>query len=159
MKIIFALLGLLLLIVIAFTFSQNFFKNSLSLFGTKPTVTINKAIFTLDIAKTPTQKQIGLSEKTSISSTYGMLFPFEKPDSYAFWMRDMKFPIDIIFIRDNKIVTIYDNVPVPADPNSTNLPLYQPEEPADKVLEIQAGTAKKYNFKKGDQVTFQNLPK
>jgi uncharacterized membrane protein (UPF0127 family) len=73
-------------------------------------------------------------------------------------MKNMKFPIDIIFIRDNKIVTIHQNVPAPKSP-ADNLPLYQPSEPADAVLEITAGLSQKNGFTKGDTITFKNLPK
>lgn len=154
MKIILGLGGLLVLLIVAFLFTQNFF----GVFGNKATAMIRNQTFTLDVVKTPKEKQVGLSEKTSIPTNYGMYFPFEKADYYAFWMKNMKMPIDIIFIRDNKIVTIHDSVPAPKS-ESDNLPLYQPDEPADAVLEITAGLSKKNGFAKGDTVTLKNLPK
>lgn len=154
MKIILGLGGLLLLLIIAFLFTQNFF----GFFGNKATATIKNQTFSVDIAKTPKEKQIGLSEKKSIPANYGMYFPFEETDYYAFWMKNMKLSIDIIFIRDNKIVTIHDSVPAPTA-DSDNLPLYQPDEPSDAVLEITAGLSKKYGFAKGDTITLKNLPK
>lgn len=154
MKIILGLGGLLILLIIAFLFTQNFF----GVFGNRATATIRNQTYSIDVVKTPKEQQIGLSEKSSISANYGMYFPFEKADYYAFWMKNMKLPIDIIFIRDNKIVTIHDSVPAPTS-DSNNLPLYQPDEPADAVLEITAGLSKKYGFAKGDTITFKNLPK
>jgi uncharacterized protein len=122
----------------------------------KPTVTINDQVFNLEIAKTDVGKQIGLSAKEKLDENAGMLFPFETPSYYSFWMKDMKFPIDIIFIKDSRIVTIHKNAKPPANPNDSP-PIYNPTEPADTVLEINAGLSEKYNFKEGDVVTFENL--
>lgn len=155
MKIILGLGGLLLLLIVAFLFTQNFF----GVFGIKPMVIVKNQTYVVDVVKTPKEKQIGLSAKTSIASNYGMYFPFDKADYYAFWMKDMKFPIDIIFIRENKIVTIHDSVPAPKEGDTDNLPLYQPDEPADAVLEITAGLAKKNGFAKGDTITLKNISK
>lgn len=154
MKIILGLGGLLILLIAVFLFTQNFF----GFLGTKATATIKNQTYTIDVVKTPKQKEMGLSGKNSIATNYGMYFPFEKADFYAFWMKKMKFPIDIIFLRDNKIVTIHDSVPFPTS-DTDNLPLYQPDEPADAVLEISAGLSKKNGFAKGDTVTLKNIPK
>lgn len=154
MRIVFGIIGLLLLLIVAFFFSQRF----LGVLGTKATATIKNQTFSIDVAKTAKEKQTGLSGKTSIPTNYGMYFPFDKSDYYAFWMKQMKFPIDIIFIRDGKIVTIFQNVAVPTT-NSDNLPLYQPDEPANAVLEVSAGLSQKYGFTKGDTVILKNLPK
>lgn len=154
MKIILGLGGLLVLLILAFLFTQNFF----GVFGNHATVMVKNQTFSVDVAKAPKEKEIGLSEKKSIAANYGMYFPFDKADYYAFWMKNMKFPIDIIFIRDNKIVTIHDNVSAPTS-DSDNLPLYQPSEPADAALEITAGLSKKNGFAKGDMIILKNLPK
>jgi uncharacterized membrane protein (UPF0127 family) len=65
-------------------------------------------------------------------------------------MKGMRFPIDIIWINDNKIVDISKNVPV-----STNSILftYAPKEPVNQVLELNAGVSNRYNFQIGDSVT------
>ena len=80
-----------------------------------------------------------------------MLFPFEKPGYYSFWMKNMKFPIDIIFIKSGKIVTIHKDVMPPKNLTDA-LPIYNPKEPADTVLEINAGLSEDYKFKEGDEV-------
>ena len=59
--------------------------------------------------------------------------------------------IDIIFSRDDKIVTIYKNVDFPKNGNK-NLKTYKPDVPSDMVFEVNAGISDKYNFKKGDSV-------
>ena len=85
-----------------------------------------------------------------------MLFPFEKADYYSFWMKNMKFPIDIIYINKNHIVTIHQNIKPPKT-KEESLPIYKPEDPSDTVLEINAGLSEKYKFKKGDTVKTENL--
>ena len=122
----------------------------------KPLAVINNHAFNLYVAKTSKDQQIGLSKYDSLPQDFGMIFIFEKPDYYRFWMKNMKFPIDILFIKDNRIVTIYQNVPSPRSQNE-NLLIYQPKSKADMVLEIQAGLSQKYNLKEGDDVKLKNL--
>lgn len=118
----------------------------------KSTVTISGHTFYVTVAKTEQQKEEGLSVKSSLPQDQGMLFPFDTPAFYAFWMRNMKFPIDIIYIANKKIVTIYSNVPAPKNSTET-LPIYKPHQPADTVLEINAGLANTYHFTVGTPVT------
>ena len=116
-----------------------------------PQATINNHIFNLEIVKTNNERAIGLAKYKNILQNFGMLFLFEKPNYYSFWMKNMKFPIDIIFIKNNKIVTIFKDVPMPKS-NNGSLPIYQAQELSDTVLEINAGLSDKYNFKNGDTV-------
>jgi uncharacterized membrane protein (UPF0127 family) len=67
-------------------------------------------------------------------------------------MKDMLFPIDIIWIKDFKIVDIASNVLPEGAKNILELKVYYPKDKADKVLEINAGLAEKYGFKIGDEV-------
>lgn len=147
-------IGIMFAIFIAFIFIQfNPFGKTASTTGANPsTVTINDQTFNVSIAETEEEKQKGLSGIDSLPMNEGKLFMFEKPDLYAFWMKDMKFPIDIIFINGDTIVSITEN----AKPVETgDLPTYQPTEPSDKALEINAGLSKKYNFKPGDKVAIE----
>jgi hypothetical protein len=112
-----------------------------------PQATIDNHIFNLELAKTDKEKEIGLAKYKNIPQNFGMLFPFEKAGYYSFWMKNMKFPIDIIFIRNSKIVTIFRNVPAPKS-NNESLSIYKPNELSDTVLEINAGLSEKYKFQK-----------
>ena len=120
-----------------------------------PTAKINNRSFKLYVAKSEKDKQVGLSKYKSLDNTKGMVFSFGKDNYYPFWMKEMKFPIDILYINDGKIVTIYKNVPTPK--NTANPPIYNSTEPADTVLEVNAGISQKYNFKEGDKVSFSNI--
>lgn len=117
------------------------------------TVTIDTHSFLVTTAKTQTEQEKGLSGLNSLSPSHGMVFLFDHPDYYGFWMKDMKFPIDIIFIHNKKIVTIYNRVPffLP-DTSTSSLPVYKPSEPADVVLEVSAGLAEQYHFSAGENV-------
>lgn len=157
MKLIIGLFILLLIIIGGVYYTQNGFTFPLS-FQKTVVVTIKDHQFKPTIAKSDKEKEIGLSTKTSIDDNSGMLFIFDKSDYYAFWMKNMKFPVDIIFINKNRIATIHSNVKVPAsDTKDENIPIYKPEEPADKVLEIKAGLSDKYSLKKGDEVKIEGL--
>lgn len=143
-KIIFILLVFFVLIVIGLL------QGGLSIFK-NPTAKINNQTFKLEVAKTEEEKQIGLSKHKKLSEDKGMIFIFDKPSYYSFWMKDMKFPIDILYINGDRIVTIYESQQVGSPI------VVSPSEPSDKVLEIKAGLAKKYKIKLGDKVTFKNL--
>jgi uncharacterized protein len=158
MKKILLTLALLLLIVGGIYITQGYMKEgkTLSLFKKTPVITINNHSFKVSVAASQKELEIGLSEAKSLSESQGMIFIFEKPDHYSFWMKNMKFPIDIIYINQDKIITIKDNVAPPKDNNEIPS-IYTPDEPSNKVLEIKAGLSKKYKFKKGDKVTYENL--
>lgn len=151
MKIVLGLFALLLIIVVGAKFSMDYLANNPNPFIKTPTATINNQAFKLYVAKSEKEKEVGLSGKDSLPQDYGMYFPFEKPDYYSFWMKNMKFPIDMIFLSNNRIVTIYENLEPPSQ-DLKSPPLYKSSEPADAVLEINAGLSKKYNIKVGDEI-------
>ncbi len=154
-KIIISFL-ILFIVILLITLSGNIFVKNPSFLKPSARITINKQVFNLLLAKTAKEKQVGLSQKKSLPSDYGMVFAFEKQGYYSFWMKDMKFPIDIIFIKNKKIVTIYDSAKPPSSKNES-LIIYQPTETADTVLEINAGLSKKYGFKRGMEVKYENF--
>lgn len=151
---IIVIFGIALLIFAAIVFYQFSTKspNSLDTLPSKK-VTIGNQVFTVGVATTSAQQQIGLTGSASLPQNEGMLFVFDTPDYYNFWTKNMKFPIDIIFIKDGKIISINED----AKPVSQNMApeYYQPENPVDEVLEINSGLIKKYNIKKGDNVSIQ----
>jgi hypothetical protein len=116
-------------------------------------VTINNQLFNVEVVKSDKDRQIGLTKYKAIKDNQGMLFVFDNPDLVSFWMKNMKFPIDIIFIKDDTIVSIVENVPMPT-PN-TETTTYKPDAPVNYVLEINDGLVKKHNIKKGDIVKIE----
>lgn len=111
-------------------------------------------LLTVEVADTPSLRTQGLSGRKEMAQDHGMLFIFEKEEVYSFWMKDMHFPLDFIWIRDDVVADISKNVPVPETDDERFLPTYTPSVPVDKVLEINAGIANELGIKVGDKVTF-----
>ncbi len=122
-------------------------------FSKKAEAKINNTTFTLDVADTIKKREQGLSGRKSLGEKQGMLFVFDAPTIPSFWMRDMKFPLDILFLNSNKIITIYENVQILDKKTTPQGVFYQPTSPSDKVIELNAGSVKKYNIKVGQDVT------
>lgn len=119
-------------------------------------VTINDISVPVQVVDTEIKRREGLSNKPPLEEGHGMLFVFPNENVRGgFWMKEMYFDIDIIWINDGEISQIHENVPAPENPNAPahELPLYIPNDPYDFVLEMNAGSANKYGFEVGDQVT------
>jgi uncharacterized membrane protein (UPF0127 family) len=102
------------------------------------------------VATTTEAQERGLGGRESIGSDESMLFVFGTADAYSFWMKDMKFPIDIFWVDEFKhIVFIKENALPESFPES-----FTPNSPAKYVLETQSGFAKKNDVKIGDSVLF-----
>jgi uncharacterized protein len=110
-------------------------------------VAIEGKNFNVELADTAEKRQKGLGGHDSICEDCGMIFIFPTPGNYSFWMKDMKFPLDIIWISDGKIVYIAKNV----SPDFKGI--INPKSSADKVLEINAGICDKYGIKEGSEVS------
>ncbi len=108
---------------------------------------INGEKIKVEIADSPSERKKGLSNRESLAANTGMLFLFKKKDDYSFHMKDMKFPIDLVFIRGNEVIGIIKNLRVPdGDGYIAN---YLPPAEFDKALEINAGEAEKLGIKRG----------
>ena len=106
-----------------------------------------------EVAKTMLERAKGLSHRESLASDEAMLFIFDKPDYYQFWMKDMNFPIDIIFINEGKIIDIKKSIP-PAEEDG-NIERYPPIDPALYVLETPAGISEEHGFEIGTPVEIE----
>jgi uncharacterized membrane protein (UPF0127 family) len=115
-------------------------------------VTVNGIKLVTDIAANEEQKTKGLAVKDHLNENEAMLFAFATPGNHAFWMKDMKFPIDIIWMDANKTVVHVENSLDPCSPVSC--PIYQPNSNSLYVLETVAGFANKYNITEGTKVGF-----
>ena len=118
----------------------------------KINVTVNGVPLVADLAITGEQRSKGLAVKDSLAENESMLFYFPKANEYAFWMKNMKFPIDIIWLdTDRKVIHIeYSLEPCDSDA----CPLYKPEGKTQYVLETVAGFAQKYDVTEGTVVEF-----
>ena len=115
----------------------------------KGEVEVGDKILQVDIADDDCKRTLGLSGKQSLNDI-GMLFVFEKAENYSFWMKDMNFPIDIVWIDDTfSVVGIEKNLSPSTYPKS-----YGREYKALYVLEVQANFSEKNNIKITDKITF-----
>jgi uncharacterized membrane protein (UPF0127 family) len=101
-------------------------------------------------------RAMGLMFRSSLPTDQGMLFIFEQSDFHGIWMKNCKFPIDILWLDDQKaIVHLEESVPVcKADP----CPVYQPLRKASYVVELNAGQARREKAVVGKSLDFQ-LPR
>ncbi|MDO8618557.1 MAG: DUF192 domain-containing protein [Candidatus Daviesbacteria bacterium] len=117
-------------------------------------IKINDQEFKVEIADNADSRRKGLSGRESLATDSGVLFVYQTPDKYIFWMKGVRFPLDFIWINGSKVVDIIKNVPA-SDPNTSDdiLPRYGPNQPVDKILEVNSGFVDKYNINIGDQVS------
>ena len=113
------------------------------------TLKIGEEEFQIEVAKDNASRSRGLSGREYLASGQGMLFIFDTAGNHSFWMKGMKFPLDIVWIRDNRVIGFTENIPTS---NKLLPPAYYPPEPADRVLELNAGSVQKYNLQVGDLV-------
>ena len=118
-------------------------------------VTVAGHVFRAEIADTDAKKELGLGNRDSLSVDAAMIFPMGSLRRWVFWMKDMRFPIDIVWIADNSVVDISANAPVPS-PNSDPV-TFSPSDPADTVLELNAGDANRYGIRVGAGVQVRVL--
>lgn len=119
-------------------------------------VSVGGAGFGVELAITPDEQIQGLSDRPTLAPGSGMLFVYERQSRYSFWMKNMHFPLDIVWIGIRcTVVDVTLNAP-PPEPGQTldQLPLYSPVLPARYVLEINAGEADANGIRAGAPVKF-----
>lgn len=117
-------------------------------------VSIGDVTFTAELAANEARRAKGLGGRQSLGENEAMLFKFSGNGFHSFWMKDMVFPIDIIWIQDTVIVDIQKDAAIPISQNDSQI--YTPENQANNVLEINAGLVERYGFKIGDLVVIQS---
>ena len=149
MKLKLGILFLAVLIELSFLFFLNLKSNNQRLI-----LEINNQKIFVEIVSKPEDLVKGLSGREKLKENQGMFFIFESAGNYGFWMKDMKFPIDIIWIKDNKIVGFEKNIDPQIGVEEKDLKIYYPPEQVNEVLEVSAGVVDERGFKMGDLVSF-----
>lgn len=112
------------------------------------TMTVGDVTLRISIADEPAERTEGLSEVTSLGELSGKLFIFDESDYHGMWMKDMRIPIDIIWIDETlTVVHIEQNVTPDTYPA-----VFSPSVPARFVLETNAYFTDQYAVKVGDEV-------
>jgi hypothetical protein len=105
--------------------------------------------FTVEVAATPDQQELGLMFRRSLAPDRGMIFPYDPPQEVAFWMKNTWIPLDIVFIApDGRIARITHAQAMDITPLPSGVPI-------NAVLEIAAGRAAELGIKEGDLVSWQ----
>ena len=118
--------------------------------------TVGEHRFDLEVARTREEQRLGLMFRDPLPDGRGMLFPFDPPRPASFWMYNVTFPLDMVFMFDGEVVHIEDSVP-----GCSELPCpgYGPPQTTlvDSVLELNGGTADSLGLQVGDSVELNGL--
>jgi len=115
-----------------------------------PTVELKGQRYRIEIAEDDASRAHGLMDRTHMDDDHGMLFVFQDDAPRAFWMKNTKIPLDMLYFdADRRLVSVQHNVPpCVADP----CPAYSSGAPARYVLELNAGQAEKLGVSSGDEL-------
>lgn len=116
---------------------------------TRPTVILGNETFYVDIVLKEADRARGLSGRSGLATNEGLWFVFEEPARHAFWMKDMLFAIDIIWIDINGLVVHIEHGLTP----ETFPTIFTPSSDASYVLEVNSGTAERLSVSVGSVVT------
>jgi len=130
---------------------------TISAFGRKQEVAINSQTIIVEVVSKPADRERGLSGRTHLSVNEGMLFLFEAPGLHSFWMKGMQFPIDILWIHDDRVIGVTERIDPQIGVPESELAVLYPPEPVTRVLELAAGRAKLLGAKVGDRLTVRPL--
>ena len=111
-----------------------------------------KTVIDVRVADTDSKRDLGLSYFKNLPRNQGMLFLFDRPARYSFWMKGMNFALDMVWMKhlqgnNYQIVSITENATPASYPNT-----FSPKSAVDAVLEINAFTAKGFGFSEGGEV-------
>ena len=143
----FLVLGLIIVLGSFFLFFEQTLKKENKI----KIIKINDTSIEVEVVDTPETREKGLSDREALPESAGMLFIFDSPTQYGFWMKDMKFSIDIIWIDDKfTIIGIEKEV----SPN-TFPQIFSPDKDIKYVLELPAGSSSKYNIEIGTVIQYK----
>jgi uncharacterized membrane protein (UPF0127 family) len=121
-------------------------------FQNSATIRIASQSINARIAHTDDELAKGLSGTDALAEGEGMLFVFDKPGSWPIWMKDMNYPIDILWLDEShQVITIAANISPDTYPQE-----FRPSKPASFVLELPAGYARKYGIETGTVAAFRS---
>lgn len=127
--------------IIYFTFIQKEFSYD------KKNISVGNNQFAVEVADDLEKRSLGLGRRQSLCDDCGMFFIFPEQNLHTFWMKDMNFDLDILWLRNGKVVYIERNVS-----HLDQEKRYGSEELSDSVLEINAGLVDRLGIKVGDEI-------
>lgn len=128
---------------------ENIFRVILGL-PVKSVVSLGSQALVVELAQSPAQWEKGLGDRRELHGIDGMLFVFPQYHVPVFWMKNTLIPLDMIWLKDNVVVEITPDVPVPT---TSDLPTYSPAQQVNMVLEVPAGWSAANHLKPGDTLS------
>lgn len=120
-------------------------------FQPRTEVRVGSGVFQVKVAADPKAREVGLSSVEQLGPNEGLLMVFETEDKHGIWMKDMKVPIDIVWLDSSKkVIHIVTN----AAPELSTDHTFTPTKPAKYVLELRAGATAQFTVKIGDTADF-----
>ena len=116
----------------------------------------NQKKIVLEFADTALKREQGLSRRDALAANTGMLFVFDSEGIYPFWMPEMKFSLDMIWL-DGRYEIVYLAQNVPPATSEADLIRYTNAQPAKYVLEVNAGVAETNQLQVGDQLIYREI--
>ena len=107
----------------------------------------------VEVSDNPEKRSLGLGKRDKLEKDWGMLFVFEKRIPHSFWMKNMRFPIDIVWLDNQRIVELAENVPPPQEGESPKV--MEPLLPSNFVLELESGRARALGLNVGQKLSYQ----
>ncbi len=111
---------------------------------------VNNKTLTAEVAVTEEQKQIGLSGRSCLGEDRVMVFSYNVPGNYCFWMKDMNFSIDMVWLdSDKKVITVKSGINPDTYPQT-----FCPSSSAMYVVEVSSGVSEKFGWQTGTIFSF-----
>jgi uncharacterized membrane protein (UPF0127 family) len=146
LPIVLTLLGIIGVTLLTLKPKTNYQQKELSINGQKVQI---------EIADTASKRALGLGNRDSLPENSGMLFVFPNSGKPGIWMKNMRFPIDIVWLQDGVVVDIATNVPPPN--GSLDLPTYVPKNDANYVLELKSGESQRLGINEGMRLEVESV--
>lgn len=107
----------------------------------------------VEIAHTSKAREQGLSGRAGLPPGTGLLFLHPKPKELHYWMKDMRFDIDIVWMLEGRVIGVSHEVPAPGPGEDGRKTVVGPGGLGDSALELPAGTARALGIAAGQRVT------
>ena len=137
------LLVFLLLFLAGCQFDQPFMKKEIK---------FKDVVLKIETVTTSQAMAKGLGGRDILCQNCGMLFEYPDYQIRHFWMKDMKFPLDVLWLAGNRVVGLQENIPIKT--NNGQVVRFQSNAPSDMVLEVNAGWIRSQGVKTGDMVVY-----
>lgn len=126
---------------------------------TEVSITVGSTPLKVQLALTPDQQTLGLGYRNGLAPGTGMLFVFDAPSVQTFWMKGMRFCLDIVWVTETELAGAAENVcPDPSGTPDADRPIETPSQPVQYVLEVPAGWLAAHGYGAGTPVNLSTLP-